>query len=124
MRQITLAVSTSGVDGSATGTETTNYPLDGRLAAIHLDYSATQAATTDVTVTGGNPATTLLTVTDNKTDGWYYPHAVAQDAAGANVTYDGTRPIYIPTPLAGYLTVAVAQADDGETVTVTVLWED
>lgn len=123
IRTITLVVETSGVDGSATGSATTESVVAGKLLAVFLDYSATQAATTDVTIASAGPAHTLLVVSDSATDGWYYPRHQVHDAAGAGVTYDGTNEVYDTIPVVGYITASAAQADDSESVTVTLVIE-
>ena len=70
---ITLQVN-SIADGSGAATDPAT--RSGEITAIALDYAATAAAGTDVVVSCANspgPALAILTVTDNKTDGWYYP---------------------------------------------------
>lgn len=86
-------------DVSGDGSETLDYEVFGFCLTIGLDYAATAAAGTDVTVSISDPegpARTLLTVTDNNGDGWYAP----TDA---------------DTPFKGELKVVVAQG--GATVT-------
>jgi hypothetical protein len=120
------AITTTGSDGSATGTGTTNAPLSGRLVAIHLDYSATQATTTDVTVTTLTaPIVTLFTRSNSATDGWFYPRQAVQDATGTAVYYNdaGDAPIYDAVTINDHVKVTVAQGDNTETVTVSLVIE-
>lgn len=120
-----VVVATAGTDGSATGSGRTEFAHAGRLLAVHLDYSAGQPGTTDVTIKEKEtPQQTMLNIANNNTDGWYYPRVVVHDVAGADVTYDGTNEIYELFPFAGVLEISVAEADDAETVEVTIIWED
>lgn len=106
------------------GTVTSTRPLNGYLVAVYIAYSVTPNAATDVTVqTANTPTKTMLTVTNNATDGWYYPREVADDPAGANVTYDGTNEIYIMMPIDDYVSFTVAQGDSDQVTSVWVLLE-
>ena len=53
-----------------------------------------------------------------------YPRTVVQDAAGADVTYDGTHKIVEPFPIDDYVNVKIDQANAGDTVSVYLLIED
>lgn len=114
-----IEVTTSGSDGSATGSAT-SVAVNGELLAVHIAPSAGQAATVDVTVKTVAPELTLLTASNVSAAGWYYPRVQVQDGAGAGVTYDGTNEVYAPMPIDDGVTVSAAQGDDGETVTVTL----
>lgn len=104
-----VAVTTTGNPGSATGNSESD-SVNGTLYAVYLDYHASApGATTDVTVTmTEDPGVTLLTVTDNATDGWYFPREAVCSNAAAGLTYDGTRTVNEAPPVAGHLTIAVA----------------
>lgn len=122
MRKITpIVVPTSGSDGAATGSGVTTKPISGRVVAVHIGYSAQQANTADVTVTATNPDLVILARSDSATDGWFFPHTAAHVAADASVISGGA---VAGIPVDGYITVAVADADDGESVTVTLLVAD
>jgi hypothetical protein len=110
---VRVAVTTTGSAGSATGNEDTEYAVNGKLYAVYLDYHASApGATTDVTITQTEaPSQTLLTVTDNATDGWYFPREAVCGNTGTGLTYDGTRTVNEAPPVVGYLTVAVAQSN-------------
>lgn len=105
-----------------TGTATSDRPLNGRLLAVHLNFSAGMAATCDTTITrtsdGAMPVETLLTISNSATDAWYRPRVAVQSTAGANIV--GATDTF---EIDGYLTVSLAQATTTETVTVTVLLE-
>jgi hypothetical protein len=113
-----------GANGSAAGTVTTEFPIIGTIRAIHIDHSASGAATTDVVIaTVNTPSIAILTVTDNATDGWYHPSVMLHDNAAAAVTYDGTNEIYVPVSVVDAIKVTVAQANSAQTVTVTIIYE-
>lgn len=115
-QKVAVTVTTTGSDGSATGTGATGH-VRGNILAIHLDYSAGQAATTDVTIaTTTAPVRTVLVRTSSATDGWFYPRVQVQDTAAANIAGE-----YTPIPVDDSLTVTIAEADNAETVIVTVL---
>jgi len=112
--------------GTATGNETITSarPLNGIVRGVYIDYQVTPNAATDVVLATTNaPAKTVLTVTNNATDGWYYPHAIMQDDAAADVTYDGTNEIYVPIAINDYLSITTTGADSDQETTVYVLLE-
>ncbi len=90
----TLKVTTVGSAASAVGSGSLALPL-GKLVAIYLNYHASAPATTDVTITSpGNPATqTFLTVSNNATDGWYFPKEQDMDNTGAAITGSYSDPL-------------------------------
>jgi hypothetical protein len=118
---VTLAVN-SAADGSGTTTDTV--ARSGQILAIGLDYAASAAAGTDVVVSCANPAgpaLTIITVSDNKADGWYYPRAGAVSPANAAIAGSA-----VPIPFHGNLRVAVAQAGGAVALVVkaTIFYED
>lgn len=118
MRKVQLVVPTAGVDGSATGSATTERPYSGRVVMVNLDYSATQAATTDVTITASDPTVTILSKANSATNSLHsIKMAVHLNTTAATISNEYVEGV----PLDGYINVAVAQADDAESVTVT-LW--
>lgn len=110
MRTLELKAST---DGSGDGIDTAAYSRQGWIEAIDVDYAGTADAGTDVViscVSGPGRDLTILTLTNNKTDGWYYPRAVAHTPAGvAQTSYE------VKIPFKGFLKLTVAQG--GATVT-------
>lgn len=123
---VTISVTPAGSAGSATGNTTTNAPVNGKVLAVYVDYSASTPATADVTIatSGGNyPANTILTVSNNNSDGWYYPRHTVHDEVAAAITYNGTQEVHEPVPVADAVKVTVAQTDADEVVTVYLLFE-
>jgi hypothetical protein len=113
-----------GVDGSAVGTGYSQ-PIAGRILAVHVNHSSGGGTTTDVTLaTNEAPVQTILAKVDSATDAWYYPRIAVHDTAGAAVTYDGTRPIYEPQPVADIVKATIAQGDSAETVDITIIYEE
>lgn len=111
-----ISVTVAGSAGSATGTGTSTRPVNGRLLAVYIGYTS-QPATADVTITSTAPTQSLLTRSNSGTDGWFYPRALLQDTAAANLTA-----VYDAMPIDAYVSVSVAQGDAGS-VDVTLLVE-
>jgi len=102
-----IKVTTTGSAGSATGDSTTGFDLDNELiGAIKIDYHASAPATTDVTIeeTEGLQRA-ILTISDNATDGTYYPRHGTHDNTGSS---SGGTEFFI---VAGPVKVSVAQSD-------------
>lgn len=107
----TVSVTTTGANGSATGAANTTNPIFGKVLKIRLNYHASAPATTDVTISEwaeGVSWETIHTETDSATDVTRYPRRAVENNAETTVTYDGTRPIYEPYVVCGYVRVAVA----------------
>jgi len=107
-----VPVTTTGADGSASGSANSEHPVNGKLFGVFLDYHGSAPATTDVTITHTHAAAqTLLTLTDVNSDGWYFPRQQVHGNTGTGLTYDGTRVVAEPYPVVGKVTVNVAQAN-------------
>ena len=105
---IKLTVTTTGSAGSATGTASTNSPVQGWLEAVRLDYDATSPPSTDITLVEiGGMERTLLTVSNANTDVTLYPQPFVSDTAGIVSTTE-SKPYFIDT---AQLQVNVAQCD-------------
>lgn len=121
MRTLELKATT---DGSGNGTATAANQRQGWIEAIDVDYASSADAGTDVTIScvdGPGRDITILTLSNNKTDGWYYPRAVAHSPAGAaQSSYE------VKIPFKGFLRLSIAQG--GATVTdcatVTILYSE
>lgn len=98
-----VAITTTGVAGSAAGSGTT-IPINGFLLDVYLDYHASCPATADVTIADpvfGN----IVVKSNNATDAWLAPRKDTVDAAAA------ATGLYDLIPLNSALTISVAQAD-------------
>ena len=112
-------VTVAGTTGSARSPR----PIDGRLLSVHLNYSASMAATADVTIVrvtdDDMPTENLLTVNNSATDNWFRPRATLVD--DVNSTILDQHDTYA---INGYLSAAVVDGTDTETVEITVLYEE
>ena len=116
----------AGGAGAATATDMTPQAICGRVLSVVLTYNdAPPAGTTDVTVTvlteGGMPALTLVSRVNSATNITVYPAASLTDNTGTVVTYDGTRPVRVPQPIYGRVQSVIAQANNGDSVDVTIV---
>lgn len=116
IRTYSVSVTVAGSAGSATGSGDTGRPVNGKVVGVYVDYTS-QPATTDTTITDGQ-SQAILTLTNNNTDGWYYPRTQTDDTAGSAISaqYDF---LYVDD----YVTVAIAQGDAGS-VAVTLLVDE
>lgn len=87
--------------------------------AVYLDYLDSPPGTTDVTVAEAtnSPAMPILTVTDAATAGWFQPLAQAESTAGAAFTGQA-----MGIAVNDYVSVTIAQANDGDGVTATIVY--
>lgn len=110
--------------GAGVATATAYSPhVSGEILAVHVEYKdSPPAGTTDFTLSDENdPAgESILSLTNTATDAKHYPRRAIQDNAGADVTFDGTNEIYEPYVVHGRLKATIAQANNGDSVTVTV----
>lgn len=119
--QISATGATGGA-GTATATANSPVPINGHIRAVYLAYvDSPPAGTTDITIEGANqpPKPPILTVSNAATDGWFYPLAQADNQAGVDITGMGA-----PIAIDDYVTVTIAQANNGDGVTATILWDD
>lgn len=118
-----LAISATGATGgagTATATAVSSQVVKGYIRAVYLAYLDSPPVTTDVTVAGTTaPAVPILTVANAATDGWFYPMAQADNQAGADITNQG-----MPIACDDSVTVTIAQANNSDGVTATILWDD
>lgn len=120
-RETITATPAAGGAGVATIYATSTHVIHGVIRAVYLAYLDTPPGTTDVTVAEANnsPAMPILTVSDAATSGWFYPMAQADNQAGADITNQGA-----PIVVADYVKVTIAQANNGDGVTATIVWDD
>lgn len=108
--QIVGPFNSTPADASGDATWTTPSAMIGYVYGIYVKYNDSPPATTDVTIstqgTGSRaPATTLLTLTNANTDGWFYPRVTAHDTAGASVATE-----YLPQSISDQVKITVAGA--------------
>ena len=106
--EYSVAITTTGVAGSATGSGTLAISKQGFLEYLYFDYDATAPATTDVTVSYPNvpPGGNVLAAANTVTDALKFPRATCVDNANAAITNSFTK-----FPVRGGLSVDVAQCD-------------
>jgi len=117
-----------GSNGAATANNSSTVQLWGEVLAIYVKYNdSPPAGTTDVTVTTvgtspAPPATTLQSLPNAATDGWFYPRTQIQTTAGTGLTYDGTNKVEEPIPVCDYVNVKIDQANAADNVDVWILY--
>jgi len=111
-----VSVTPAGDDGSATANTTTSTIIHGKLLAVHCDFGDVHANTDTTIATTSAPTTTILALTDTKTDGWYYPKHAVHGATGTAQTFDGTYPVLDHYYLDDYIKVTLAQSTAKECV--------
>jgi hypothetical protein len=117
--------STGAAVGSAGAATATGYSphVKGRVLAVHVAYvDSPPAATTDFTLSDeGDPSSeAIVSLVDAATDVKLYPRRLLETNDGTDLTYDGTRPVSEPYVVYGRLEAGIAQANEGDSVTVTV----
>lgn len=121
-REKVACTPTTGGAGASTATAYTSQIVNGRIVAVYLEYlDSPPAGTTDVTITEqhNSPALPVLAVANAATDGWFHPMWQADNEAGAAITNQGK-----PIEVCDYLKVVIAQANDGDGVNATIVWDD
>lgn len=112
--------SSSGTEGSATMSATSDGYVRGHVYGVYLDWATGVTATSDITLTATNPPVTVLYKADSATDGWFYP-AVAQSK-----TSDGSAlTTYDRVPVNSRITADVGETSlitTSNVVTVTLYW--
>lgn len=118
----------AGGAGIATANADSSVILTGLLMAVYVRYNdSPPAGTTDVILAakGTNaPANTILTITDAATDGWFYPRHPVHDETGAGITYDGTREVHAPVPIADFVNAKIQGANNGDSADIWLLLDD
>jgi hypothetical protein len=121
LRETISATGATGGAGLATATARSTHVIEGTIRAVYLAYlDSPPAGTTDVTIEGLTaPKPLVLSIANAATDAWFFPMNQADNTAGADITGMGS-----PVVVDDYLVVTIAQADNGDGVTATILWED
>lgn len=104
---VSVAVTTTGSAGSATGTGTLTTP-GGWIEWLYYDFHASAPATTDVTISYADtpPGGNLHATSNTATDVLVFPRATCVNNANSAITNSYTR-----FPAGEAFTVSVAQAD-------------
>lgn len=120
-RETISATSATGGAGTATTNATSTHVISGLLLEIYLAYLDSPPSTSDVTIVEAtnSPARTLLTVTNANTDGWFAVRGATVDATGTAITGGST-----PVAVSDYVKVTIAQANNADGVTATIVWDD
>jgi len=125
-RSSVSATGATGGAGTATVNASTTEFIRGIVLDVYLAYLDSPPSTTDITVAEQNnsPGVTVLTVSNANTDGWFRPRKQVHNDSGTALTYDGTRTVNEPLAVCDHLKVTIAQANNGDGVTATILWDD
>jgi len=120
-RETVIVTTNTAGAGVATGSGKTTRVVDGCVKAVYVNYDPSAPVTTDITIVEANqsPAMPILSVANAVTDAWIFPMQQAKDAAsGTAISGMG-----IEVVAADHLLVTIAQADNSQTYTVTIVWE-
>jgi hypothetical protein len=107
IEEFTLSVTTTGSAGSASGDATSGWGTNGLLVAVYIPTGT--PATTDWVFSDPVITTTLFTLTNINTSGWYTP-LIPGITVAAGVAISGAG---VLVPLTGTMKVALAQSDAG-----------
>ena len=107
MRIITksVAVTTTGTDGTATGSATLD-GMDGFLLDVYFDFDATCTSTTDTTIAYTTQGGNLLVITSSATDVLIAPRQKLVDNANGGITNS-----HAMFPMNQALTISLAESD-------------
>lgn len=102
-------VTNNGGAGTSSGSTQRTGSIYGYVEWIYIDYSASQAATADYTITceQGNVSIPILVKANSATDTFYYPRAVVHKNTDATASTD----FYDKIAVSGELKAAVAQGN-------------
>ena len=122
IERIKITVPVVGTAGSATGSQISNQPVNGKILRVHVAYTSQPAGTCDVTIaTVETPTQDILTLTNTATSGWFAPRMPVHGPTGTALTYNGTQTVNEPFPVSGYVKVTVAQGDPHATGVVVTM---
>lgn len=107
-REYSVAVTTTGSAGSATGSGTITFSKPGHIEYVYLDFHASAPNTTDTTIAYAStpPGGNILVTTNTVTDALFWPRAKPVDNANSAITNAFTR--FVAN---GSVTVSLAQCD-------------
>lgn len=108
IKPYTIAVTTTGSAGSATGNGTLTDRPNGYLVGLYITASVTIAATTDWTFTDNDNTLDLFSFTDYATSGWIAPSLLP-----VGITKTAVTNAHRMIPICGRIKLAIAQSDAG-----------
>jgi len=93
-----IAVTTTGSDGSASGTGYSTRAVNGEVRALRVDWGATApAGTSDISVVvesdDNRPEVTLYSKEDSVTDAWVYPKVQSTGTDGNAISGEYQHPL-------------------------------
>ena len=117
--------STGEASGGAGVATATGYSpqVEGHVLAVYVDYvDSPPAATTDFTLSDeADPASeAIVSISNAATDVKLYPRRACEDNSGSDIQYDSTDVVFEPYVVHGRLEAIISQANNGDSVTVTV----
>lgn len=125
IRSKTIAVTTSGSNGSATG-NADSAAFAGEIVGAYLNYSATAPATTDLVIKEKSSGVEIYRRNNANSDTYVAPRALAVDATGANILAsetNGRHPVPFVVDQGVNVDIAGANAETNHVV-VTVLYRE
>lgn len=115
VKSSSFTVTATGAAGAAVGSQSSDGTIAGHIYAVHVDYAPSISDTTDLVLSLSSPSLTVMTLSNNITDGWYYPSAQQTGNTGS-----GVSGAYDRLPFVGRMTATVAESTATDVVTVTV----
>jgi hypothetical protein len=116
--------STGAASGSAGSATATGYSahVSGEVLAVHVDYQDSPPNTTDFTLSDeADPASeSIVSLADQATDVKVYPRRVTEKNDGTDILYTTGEEVFEPYVVHGRLEATIAQANAGDSCTVTV----
>ena len=115
---------TSGGAGASTATAYSPH-VSGKVLAVHVAYVDSPPATTDFTLSDADdPASeSIVSLANQATDIKVYPRRVTEKNDGADILYTAGEEVYEPYIVHGRLKAVIAQANAGNSCSVTVWLE-
>lgn len=116
----------AGSAGSATNNTDTPTRLIGEVIGIYVKYQDSPPSSTDVVIsTKGTapaaPSTTLLTLTNKNTDGWFYPRVIPTDTSGVALA---ALTVAEPQVIDDIVNISIAGANAADSVDVWLMLDD
>lgn len=123
MRRIVMDVATgTGTTGTVNASSSQVAGQNGKLYALYLDYGSVTSIT-NVTLALTTPLLTLVTISDNATDGWYFPRELPVNESAAG--YTSGHAVAQAFPIVGDLRLSVSSSTPSVTaVTAYVFIEE